>query len=187
MGLFSYSGSFSRCLAEEGTARWCPRSGSRHAFCELPASHELVPRPQAGTGSGHQGGRGGLRLPGLGLCAHPVPLGPPSTLLMQGKSGQCPAGAEACWSPISRYGNSPPQEVIQLQVETISRKVLAKFRGDRHDGMIRGEWDVVPWAEASPRAGVGEDLLRPPTCSAAWGQAHADPPIPRGSGAGERV
>lgn len=41
--------------------------------------------------------------------------------------------------------------------------------------MIRGER-----AEASPRAGVGEDLLWPPLCSAAWGQAHAAPSRPTG-------
>ena len=171
MCLFSCSGRFSCCLAEEGTARWGPHSGSRRTFWEGLERRELGPRRQAGTGSGHRG---------VGSHAEDV-WGPPSTLPVPGKLWQCPGGPEACWPPISRYGNSLPREVIQLQVQMISRKALAKFRGDRHDGMTRGEWEV-----ASPRASVGEDLLRPP--ARRWPMAwHTQPPpVPRGCGRGRK-
>lgn len=114
-----------------------------------------------------------LRPPGVGGSCAVAVRGPPSTPLVPGKCWQGPAGTEACWTPVSRYGNSLPQEVIQLQVQTISQKVLAKFRGDRHDGMVRGQWDM-----ASPRAreGGGHPCTRHPC------PAHAAPSLSQHTG-----
>lgn len=117
--------------------------------------------------------RGQAQATGVGGSRAVAVQGPPSIPLVPGKRWQGPAGTEACWTPVGRYGNSLPQEVIQLQVQTISQKVLAKFRGDRHDGTVRGQWDV-----ASPGAseGGGHPCTRHPC------PAHTAPILPQRTG-----
>ena len=93
-----------------------PQSGSRRAFCKLPARHSCPLSPKWGQAHVTQGDRGKARDPGPSHTAPSPAEGheqeEPSVLAKQA----VPCLAEACGPPISHYGNSLPQEINQLKI-----------------------------------------------------------------------